>query len=530
MKFQSGIRHFESLGRSFIKICLTTLVLVLLQPAVRAANPASLSPEEAKISKRVLRDVRKQVLKGRIAEAESTLRDLIASQPANSRAKLELANLQLKQKRLYEAYELSYEVVKVDKENGFGFAVLGNVLLASGDLRQSRLLLNNSLRLNPKEPLAWAGLGLVDFYENRISEAVEKLEVATLLDGREPDYAFSLGQVAARGERYDLAAESYRRFLDLAPPTDKDRRQRIEGLIRFLRYLGGKRELYDIDGTGTTVPMQVVRDRPIVPVRVNGKKRDLKFVLDTGSGISVISTRTAEALGIKPVTKGGMARAIGGSGRFEIVYGFLRSIDIGDVKVRNVPVYIRPFHEANEHIDGYIGLGLISKFLTTVDYPNSSFVLQGRNVADGTPSAEGVSFPLRLTSSGFLSGEVKVDGVEEPLNFIVDTGASISVISDELAATESLIKHVSEERLQVVGAAGVLDNVRTFNLPRVSLGPKYVERVRAVELDLDILNEASGFRQVGILGGNFLKNYRMTFDFKNARVVLEIERQVTSDK
>jgi hypothetical protein len=40
----------------------------------------------------------------------------------------------------------------------------------------------------------------------------------------------------------------------------------------------------------------------------------------------------------------------------------------------------------------------------------------------------------------------------------------------------------------------------------------------AIALDLDIINEATGFEQAGILGGNFLKNYRMTFDFKNSKV------------
>ncbi len=41
----------------------------------------------------------------------------------------------------------------------------------------------------------------------------------------------------------------------------------------------------------------------------------------------------------------------------------------------------------------------------------------------------------------------------------------------------------------------------------------------AIALDLDIINEASGFEQAGILGGNFFKNYRLTFDFENSKVI-----------
>ncbi len=46
-------------------------------------------------------------------------------------------------------------------------------------------------------------------------------------------------------------------------------------------------------------------------------------MLDTGSGMSVISEETAKRLGIKLVARGGLARAVGGGGKFEIVYGFV---------------------------------------------------------------------------------------------------------------------------------------------------------------------------------------------------------------
>ena len=74
------------------------------------------------------------------------------------------------------------------------------------------------------------------------------------------------------------------------------------------------------------------------------------------------------------------------------------------------------------------------------------------------------------------------------------------------------------EKMRVVGSAGVTDDVPSFLLPKVSFGTHSCERVTAIALDLDMINEASGFEQSGILGGNFLKNYRMTFDFKNSRV------------
>jgi predicted aspartyl protease len=235
--------------------------------------------------------------------------------------------------------------------------------------------------------------------------------------------------------------------------------------------------------------------------------------------ISVISDTTARLLDIDPITRGGFAKGIGGDGRFEIVYGFIRRVEIGDVNIRNVPVYIRKFHTQSHQVDGYIGLSLIAKFLTTLDYGDLKFTL-ARDDAEEVPVPvnSSVSLPLRLTSSGFLSGEVQVQGIDEPLNFIVDTGASVSVISDEVANLESISSFARGEKMRVIGSAGVTEDVPSYLLPKVSFGSHTRESITAIALDLDIINEASGFEQAGILGGNFLRNYRMTFDFRNSKV------------
>jgi len=75
--------------------------------------------------------------------------------------------------------------------------------------------------------------------------------------------------------------------------------------------------------------------------------------------------------------------------------------------------------------------------------------------------------------------------------------------------------------MRVSGAAGVTENVPLFLLPRISFGNHSRESITAVALDLNIINETSGFQQAGILGGNFLINYRLTFDFGNSKVIFE---------
>src|SRR4029079_15433972 len=100
--------------------------------------------------------------------------------------------------------------------------------------------------------IAIAGLAMVDYYENRIGRCDSGLRRAAQLDPDEPDYVFNLGQAAPRSERYKEAADAYERFLLIAPRTDSERRDRIRGLIDFLRYLGQQNSLYTLDGADRT--------------------------------------------------------------------------------------------------------------------------------------------------------------------------------------------------------------------------------------------------------------------------------------
>jgi predicted aspartyl protease len=274
--------------------------------------------------------------------------------------------------------------------------------------------------------------------------------------------------------------------------------------------------------------------RPLLKVRVNGSREILRFVLDTGSGMSVISEETAKKLGLRPVARGGLARAVGGGGKFEIIYGFLSSLELGEVKITNVPVYIRHFYDDRMPVDGYLGLAVISKFIASVDYGERTFMLRPQSnsdnngqprpdstVAAGTVPSDIVEIPVRTTSSGFLSGEVKMEGIDKPLNFIIDTGASVSVVSEKLVAEEELTTYLAPVRMRVYGAAGIADDVKTVLLPKVMLGGVMREEITAAILDMEPVNETAGFTQNGILGGNFLSHYRVSFDFQRGLIRLE---------
>src|SRR6266480_1150322 len=196
--------------------------------------------------------------------AEKQFRELLAKDAHDNSARLGLSFALLKQRLLQDAYDHAARVILADPLSSRGHALLGSAILASGDFRNSVEEFRTALSINSDEAMAVAGLAMVDFYENRLDLAIKGLRRAVSLDSAEPDFIFNLGQAAARNERYREAADSYERFLTIAPKTDADRRARIRGLIDFLRYLGKQGSLYVLEGESkTSMSFESIDGRPV---------------------------------------------------------------------------------------------------------------------------------------------------------------------------------------------------------------------------------------------------------------------------
>jgi len=505
------------------------VVAALCAVGASAARAASAASSGGKARERAERAMKA----GEFAEAEGIYRELVAKDAHDAASRLGLSRALLKQRKNADAFDQASRVLAVEPTSARAHSLLGTALLNSGDFRLSVEEFRTALSFKEDDAMAIAGLAMVDFYENRLAASLTGLRRAAFIDGNEPDYVYELGQVAARFERYKEAADAYELFLRIAPTADADRRARIRGLVDFLRYLGSQSSLLDAGGANeVSVPFEFINNRPIIRVKVNGSKEPLRFVVDTGAGMCVVSMAAADKLGLKPVARGGLARAVGGAGRFEIVYGFIQTLQIGDTKVERVPVYIREFFNDQESVDGYIGLSVLSKYLSTVDYAGQTMTLLRGDARARAPgaSAGAVEIPIRTTSSGFWSGEINVEGVEKPVNFIIDTGASISVVSQALAARSGMDKFAQSGRIRVYGAAGLAENIQTVLLPRVTLGSHARQNVYAAVLDMEPINETAGFEQTGIVGGNVLRHFRVSFDFVRGVVRLDPAVNPTPDE
>jgi len=97
----------------------------------------------------------------------------------------------------------------------------------------------------------------------------------------------------------------------------------------------------------------------------------------------------------------------------------------------------------------------------------------------------------------------------------------VSVVAEKLAALDELSGYVQASNLRVFGAAGIAENVKVLVLPRIVIGTFQQERLNTAVLDLEPVNETAGFQQNGILGGNFLSHFRISFDFQRGVIRLE---------
>src|SRR5215212_3132516 len=210
---------------------------------------------------------------GEFAEAEGIYRELVAKDAHDASARLGLSRALLKQRKNADAFDQASRVLAVEPMSARAHSLLGTALLNSGDFRLSVEEFRTALSFKEDDAMAIAGLAMVDFYENRLAASLSGLRRAAFIDGGEPDYVYELGQVAARFERYKEAADAYELFLRIAPIADADRRARIRGLVDFLRYLGSQSSLLDSGGANeATVPFEIINNRPIIRVRVNGAK------------------------------------------------------------------------------------------------------------------------------------------------------------------------------------------------------------------------------------------------------------------
>jgi tetratricopeptide (TPR) repeat protein len=475
---------------------------------------------------KLFREGRKAFQKGHYPEAANLYMSVVFRDAKDLEARQNASYAYLKDQNFQKCYDQAMEVLKINPNIARAHALAGAALLRSGYVQESVYELNQAFKLDLKEPLAYGTAAEIDYYEGRTRDSISKALRAHGLDPNEADYLMTIARASSRIELYEQAAEAYERFLAVAPETDKERRDRIAGLIQFYRQLAGL-EVHEVNGPKfSQIAFQLGGDRrPYLHLKING--RDAVFVVDTGSGFTVISKDAAKKFKVSEIAQGGHSQGVGGTGKFPIVYGLIKTLELGDIRVKSIPCFIRPFHVDKEaaadfQADGFIGLSILSHFLTEIDYKDNVMRLD-QDVKRTIPvvAQSGLTIvPFRTTQNGLISVETEIDG-KNKINAILDSGASSTVIStaavERLSMREQIIKG---QTTKVIGAGGISDNVELLQLRNCRIADLRQDNLRALVLDFGAINETAGFEQSGILGGDFLRHFSVTINFARAEVVL----------
>src|SRR4029453_5913038 len=110
----------------------------------------------------------------------------------------------------------------------------------------------------------------------------------------------------------------------------------------FLRSFG-QRVPYEMDPAPDdqlyTIDFRLVNDKVIVRAKVNdGSFQD--FVVDTGAENTVLTRVTAQRLGVTPLAYT-LSAGIGDTGLRGLELGRIDSLELGELKLRNVPCLIK---------------------------------------------------------------------------------------------------------------------------------------------------------------------------------------------
>lgn len=141
----------------------------------------------------------------------------------------------------------------------------------------------------------------------------------------------------------------------------------------------------------------------------------------------------------------------------------------------------------------------------------------GRTTLDG----DRVTIPAKPLSN-YLVIETKWDK-RGPYHFLVDTGASVTLVSPELAARHAArnAPPPTTPLVRVRSADGETALLTATTLRKIDLGGAVFENVQALVYDCSAISAHLGIQIDGILGFPLFRETVLTLDYPNARIVLQ---------
>jgi predicted aspartyl protease len=256
----------------------------------------------------------------------------------------------------------------------------------------------------------------------------------------------------------------------------------------------------------------------LLPVHVNSCG-PFDFILDTGAGTSLLSSELARQLEAKVI---GSKEGQSAGGTVSVSLAKVDSIAVGETKLRDVDVGIVDLAHIGKtigvKIDGDLGYNFLKHFRVTIDYCNCEIRFDDPKRVESFGRSAKTEVPIRLASPAkpLILIDVQANG-RGPFQFAVDTGTSTTAIAPGLA--KQLGVESSPVGAGTTGGAPI--DFSAGNLRSFQLGGAKIDNMPVVVADFfTMLNAAIGAKLDGIVGYNFLRNYKVVIDYPGEMLTL----------
>ncbi|NHJ31290.1 MAG: hypothetical protein FK732_00365 [Asgard group archaeon] len=254
----------------------------------------------------------------------------------------------------------------------------------------------------------------------------------------------------------------------------------------------------------------------ILDVYVN-KEGPFNFVLDTGAKATSISQKLADKLNIETLDL--EVEDISVSIPHKIA--LLEDLRIDNETFENEDVLVLDFEKllgrCAQQVDGTIGFTTLKHFILTVDYPQKQMSFE-RAMDKQLSDYSNVNWEkfVYLNDTHMIGVPVKING-SEPFDFVLDTGAGGTVITQQLAEKLQLKTQPFPGIVKGVGGDAKMEIalVDHFNV-----GVTTQENMQIITTDLAKVAPKAAKIKNGIIGYNFLKNYKVILDYPNQQFSL----------
>ncbi len=257
----------------------------------------------------------------------------------------------------------------------------------------------------------------------------------------------------------------------------------------------------------------------LLPTQVNGAG-PFDFILDTGAGTSLLSAELAQQLKVKVL---GTKEGQGAGGKISVSLAKVDSLAVGQAKIDEVEVGIVDLsHIAKTigtKIDGDVGYNFLKHFRVTIDYQSGEIRFDDPKRTENLRRSSKTETSMRLASQAkpLVLVDVHANG-RGPFQFAIDTGTSTTAISPDLARQLDL----EGSPIGPLTTGGAQVQVTAGRLQSFQVGGARVDDLIVVVADFfAMLSQAVGAKLDGIVGYNFLRNFRVVIDYPSEKFRLE---------